>query len=511
MKLKDIHFGSIDAKHDIEGRSPEEIQYFEDTFILPPNVDINDYLLSKKYYISGLKGTGKTALLRYIQIKAEKLGYKTNFILFKSDFDTYERKAFHNSLMAEVPKAPENSDDILDYDYEQAWRMYFYQTIVTLAKNDRLTPFQDNAIWKDFKEIIESSTPKKNSESLSLPRITKGRVELSKSPKLELEFETINDKTTADFSEYCKICDSKYKELTANSSSNLIFIDELEFRHINEKSSIRDIHLVRDLIVTTEKINQTNRKLGYNLSFILAVRTEVLYSVNSLGKEINKPLFDFGDTLAWHKYSADKKKHPLIKIIESRIISSEKRLGIKHHGDVWAKYFHGKFHDKDIREFAIDQTWYRPRDMVRLMGVLIKVFKERDFITQRQFDEARKLYSSESWVELCEELSASLTQEEIEAIARVLGRFKFAFNLKQFREQVNELANIYSEVDKLESSNHQGDLLKKLYDIGVIGNYIKGQRGNKIPQYAARGNPRVLLEEDFIVHPALKPYFSTNL
>lgn len=151
MKLKDIHFGSIDAKHDIEGRSPEEIQYFEDTFILPPNVDINDYLLSKKYYISGLKGTGKTALLRYIQIKAEKLGYKTNFILFKSDFDTYERKAFHNSLMAEVPRAPENSDDILDYDYEQAWRMYFYQTIVTLAKNDRLTPFQDNAIWKDFK------------------------------------------------------------------------------------------------------------------------------------------------------------------------------------------------------------------------------------------------------------------------------------------------------------------------------------------------------------------------
>lgn len=511
MKLKDIHFGSIDAKHDIEGRTPEEVKYFEDTFVLPPNIDINDYLSSKKYYISGLKGTGKTALLRYIQIKAEKAGFNTSFILFKSEFDTYERQTFHNSLIAEIPKPSTNENSKSSYDYEQAWRMYFYQTIIILTKSSKLTPFQDNAIWREFKEIIESSIPQKNNSSLSLPRITKGRVEISKTPKLELDFEVCENKTTVDFAEYCKICDNKYKELTANSSKNIVFIDELEFRHLNEESSTRDIHLVRDLIVTTERINQINRTLGFNLDFILAVRTEVLYSVSSLGKEINKPLFDFGDTLVWHKYSKDKRNHPLIKIIESRIISSEKKHGIKDHGDVWSKYFHGNFHGKDIREFAIDQTWYRPRDMVRLMGVLIKIFKEREYIVQFEFDEARKLYSSESWVELCEELSASLTQEEIEAIARVLGRFKFPFNFRQFKEQVNELASIYSEVDKLESSNHQGDLLKKLYEVGVIGNYITGRKGNKIPQYAARGNPRALLEEDFIVHPALKSFFSTNL
>ena len=92
-----------------------------------------------------------------------------------------------------------------------------------------------------------------------------------------------------------------------------------------------------------------------------------------------------------------------------------------------------------------------------------------------------------------------------------MGRFKYPFNLKQFKDQVDELAGIYSEVDRLERDNHLGDLLKKLYDVGAIGNYIKAKKGNKIPQYAARGNPRALLEEDFIVHPALKPYFSTNL
>ena len=51
MKFKDIHFGSIDAKHDIEGRTPEEVKYFEDTFIVPPNIDEEDYQLPFKLMI----------------------------------------------------------------------------------------------------------------------------------------------------------------------------------------------------------------------------------------------------------------------------------------------------------------------------------------------------------------------------------------------------------------------------------------------------------------------------
>ena len=147
-------FGSIDAKHDIEGRTPEEVEYFENSFVLPPNIEIDDYLGGKKYYVSGLKGTGKTALLRYIQIKAEKIGYKTNFILFKSEFDNYERESFHNSIEAEIPSSPDDIESKSGYDYEQAWRIYFYQTIVILSRSGKLSPFQNNAIWKEFVELI---------------------------------------------------------------------------------------------------------------------------------------------------------------------------------------------------------------------------------------------------------------------------------------------------------------------------------------------------------------------
>lgn len=509
LKISDIYFGSIDAKHEVEGRTPAEIKYFEDSFVLPPNIDINKYFDSKKYYVSGLKGTGKTALLRYIQIKADKEDIKTSFILFKSEFDSYERESLHNSIYAVIPDADQESK--VAYDYEQAWRMYLYQTIVSLTESGRLDVFQSNTIWSEFKELIHAVMPINKGVSISLPKITGGKVTLSKDSKVEIDFELVDKKKSVSFSEYCRICDAKYKELTPSATKNMVFVDELEIRALDDASTNRDIHLVRDLIVSIDRLNQLSRMLSYNLSFILAVRSEVMQSAMSIGKEINKPLFDFGDTLTWGQYSKNKLSHPLLKIIESRIISTEKLHGITNHGDVWIKYFRGNFHGKDFREFALEQTWYRPRDMVRLMEVALKSFSGIDVLYQKNFDESKRLYATESWVEIGEELSASMTSEEIEGLSRVLGRFRNPFTIREFKLQMNELGGIYSEVDSLEKNHKPGDLLKKLYTVGVLGNYITGKRGNKIPQYAARGNTKVLLEEQFIVHPAVKPFFSTNL
>lgn len=509
LKISDIHFGNIDAKHEVDGRSPEEVRYFEECYVLPPNVDINKYFESKKYYVSGLKGTGKTALLRYIQIKAEKEDIRTSFILFKSEFDPYERGVLHNSIEATIPES--DQDTAIAYDYEQAWRMYLYQTIVSLSEAGRLDIFQRNTIWSEFRELINALAPTTTGSAISLPKIKGGKVVLSKDPKIEIDFELVDKKKSVNFSEYCRVCDAKYKELTPSDGKNMIFVDELEIRVLDDASTNRDIHLVRDLIISVNRLNQISRAQAYNLNFILAVRSEVMQSAMSIGKEINKPLFDFGDTLTWSQYSKDKINHPLLKIIEQRIIATEKLHGINNHADIWAKYFKGKFHGKDFREYALEQTWYRPRDLVRLMEVALKSFSGTDSLTQKHFDESRKLYATESWVEISEELSASLTPEEIEGLSRVIGRFRHPFTIIQFREQIAELAGIYSEVEGLEKNHKINDLLKKLYTVGVLGNYIHGRRGNKIPQYAARGNARVLLEEEFIVHPAVKPYFSTNL
>lgn len=99
----------------------------------------------------GLKGTGKTALLRFIQIKADKKNIKTSFILFKSEFDSYERESLHNSIISTTPQPDAASSQ---YDYEQAWRMYIYKTIVSLTLSDKIDAFQKNKIWSEFKDLI---------------------------------------------------------------------------------------------------------------------------------------------------------------------------------------------------------------------------------------------------------------------------------------------------------------------------------------------------------------------
>lgn len=311
MKISEVNFGSIDAKHEVDGRTPEEIRYFEDSYVLPPNINLDDYLDGKKYYISGLKGTGKTALLRFIQIKADKANFKTSFILFKSEFDSYERASLHNSI---ISSTPEPDATINQYDYEQAWRMYIYKTIVSLTLSDKIDAFQKNKIWSEFRDLILAISPGNIASSVSLPKVTAGKVVLSKDPKFEFDFEMVDKKKVVNFSEYCKVCDEKYKELITTDTRNIIFVDELEIRVLDDASTSRDIHLVRDLITTVDRLNQISRKQSFNINFILAVRSEVMQSARSIGKEINKPLFDFGDTLAWSRFSKDKKHHPLGKV-----------------------------------------------------------------------------------------------------------------------------------------------------------------------------------------------------
>ncbi|MGU0936938.1 hypothetical protein ACSETY_14265 [Pseudomonas aeruginosa] len=93
LKLKDIPLGSTDAKNEVLSNSPEEIVRFVNSFVVPPALSIEKFYDKKKYYIVGLKGTGKTALLRYVSLKLEESGDSdSSFVLFKSDVDEDLRK-----------------------------------------------------------------------------------------------------------------------------------------------------------------------------------------------------------------------------------------------------------------------------------------------------------------------------------------------------------------------------------------------------------------------------------
>ena len=164
LKIKDIPFGSTDAKNEVLCNTPEESLRFMNSFVMPPALTIEKYLSRQRYYIVGLKGTGKTALLRYISIKlAEEEQSISSFVLFKTEVDEDLRKDFSHA--ARIQLVTENVDSYDGDDFETVWRWFIYRKIAASIQNNLAKPFLDNGSLATFLALVCSealSKPEKN-------------------------------------------------------------------------------------------------------------------------------------------------------------------------------------------------------------------------------------------------------------------------------------------------------------------------------------------------------------
>ncbi|MFN6755646.1 hypothetical protein ACK4PD_12885 [Proteus mirabilis] len=102
MKISDIYLGTTDVKNELLTNSPEERLKFKKLYVLPPALTVDKYLNHSKYFITGLKGTGKTALLRYISIVLDEQKNTTSkFVLFKSEVSEETKKDFSKASRVE--------------------------------------------------------------------------------------------------------------------------------------------------------------------------------------------------------------------------------------------------------------------------------------------------------------------------------------------------------------------------------------------------------------------------
>ena len=110
----------------------------------------------------------------------------------------------------------------------------------------------------------------------------------------------------------------------------------------------------------------------YNVHIIAAIRNEVYINVLSKGLEINKTTHDFGTQISWQQKGGDIKEHPLLKMLEKRILYSERMAGIESSQNVWKDYFTPTIGRSKIiiRNYILDQTWYKPRDIIRMFSII---------------------------------------------------------------------------------------------------------------------------------------------
>lgn len=512
LKLKDIYLGSTDAKNEMLSNSPEELRRFVDSFVVPPALAIDKFTDRSKYYVVGLKGTGKTALLRYISIKLEdEFSSISTFVLFKSEVDEDLRKDF--SKAARVQVVSENSDAFEGDDVEAVWRWFIYRKIAAIIQEKKVDAFQDNLNLAKFIAVVSSEVltqPEKVGLMRLVPNIRKGTIEISKAPKLGLEFDwDENGKARVNFNDLVRQADTAFNALDPSTQRLNIFFDELELNYGTNKQYQRDARLVRDLIVSIEKVNATSKRLGFPLCLYAAIRSEVLVSVEALGKEINKPIADFGSIIHWNRPGLSAAQQPLLNIIEQRINNARVEGGLVALSslELWRDYFPQSIHRQMPQVYVLHNSWYRPRDVVRLLiSVQDQYPDERSFILQG-LEAVRKAYSTASWVELTEELKAKYKAGEVDGIKYIFYGFKQICSLSDLINRADAVSVDHKETRDLLARVSIREIVKDLFRIGIIGNI--GSRGAHM-RFSFRGDDEVLFDQDVFVHNALCAHLSIN-
>ena len=279
----------------------------------------------------------------------------------------------------------------------------------------------------------------------------------------------------------------------------------------NAEEYERDIIMIRDLIIAIERFNAISKNCHDNVRIIGAVRNEVINSVKTKGKEINKAIESYGIPIDWTQYSESSLEHPLIKLLINYFRISDELMGNVPDESDEQEYY--KWVGKHIfsypsEEIIRNHTLYRPRHVVRLLNISKIRCANHPKIEERTFNQIKRQYSLECWNEITEELSLSYTPKELEYIKEWLTGMPWKTTYDAMREKAGAHWSQNPSAERLWVKFD--DLMRDLYQSGVIGNYRKVP-GRRRPSHRwyFRGDETLLKEQNIQIHKIFQTVLST--
>ena len=515
LKIKDLFLGKTDAYNEFVSFGKETCR---NVFFEFPNIDIQRVLNGNYYYFCGDKGTGKTMLLKYIETivqEGEDQAF-TSFIRFKKDVDDEQRnqiKHLGTTIASEETIEDYRSIDAA-IDCSLAWQVYLIKTVIFTLEYAESGVFERNDTWKQLLGLLHEVYHTKNRAKMCavIPKAKRGSVEINVANViklgLELEWEG-KENNKIPFHQLARIVIDLYSRLSVSdetiyTKSFYVFIDELELSFKKNRQYERDIILIRDLILAIQSLSEITREKGYHVFFLSGIRNEVYRAVNSMGMEINKPIHDFGIQLSWQHKGGDIKEHPLLQMLRKRIEYSEQIKKLEPTTDIWASYFCKEVNNKNTFNYIINQTWDKPRDIIRLFTAIQMQHGDEEFFDQKIFDSIRQQYSIESWEELVEALCVQYSPNEIDGIRHVLTGISLPFGKNDFSNRITFLSDCYKDVETLKCYKVD-EILCDLYDVGVIGNY------GVVPRFVFLGDRDLDPASPMTIHYPLIKFFRSYI
>lgn len=516
MRIGEMFLGYIDANSEIYEMDSDA---FVELFCDNPSFDLNRIMKGSAYYICGDKGTGKTMFLRYAELKAKEESFPTKFVRYKKDISDHEKSQLRQA--GEAARDKLNSDEYVegcqgkDYqkiDYVLGWQLYLINTIVDLIESTESSLFDRASVeWNLLTDLLKDAYGKTEVSFFKrlLPKLDKGQLSIqTKHAKLVCDFKPKNqsDRCSVKFSELAHGIINIYQRLPRTSSDVpiFVFIDEIELAYRNKSQYEKEAELIGDLIIAVDDMNRYAKENNYPIRVVMALRNEVSQAIRNNGREINKPIEDYGMRIDWKCAASELDNSPLLKIVETRIgYNLDKKYSTK---SIWKDYFPDSVDDTPIKAYFLNQTWQKPRDVVRLLKELQNKCSSDTRFTKEAFYYIRPDYSQGAWNEIAEELSATFRAEEIDAMKKILTGITIEFGLDDFIRKIEKESELYPNVEALSKKRRAPELINILFRAGIIINLPVGGKKRSF----ALGAIEPDVHGVFVVHYPLRSVFDVR-
>ena len=508
IKIRHLYAGKPDAKDEVDFEGLEE---FVKTFVVAETFNIESLINGNNCFITGFKGTGKTALLFFLDnyIKEQDINSCSSFVFFKEEFSDTRREELESISRRILSSVSIEKDALVNNsEFEYIWRWLLFKRIVADNETYNGQLFHDNEEWQSFYKTVDRIKAPSDRKKYIIPRKFKISVPYSDpstqttiSPEVEINLQDPNDENYQQFISIIDKAESAFANLQRTDIPYYIFIDELEAYYGEERVFKRDLCLIRDLIFTVKRLNAiiASAKMDHT-KIMCSVRSEVLNAISRfiVTKELNKVTSGFSLPLTWNYSNTNSYVHPIIQIVLKRIASCEGcDMSNINYKDIYQRWFPEKIHNIEPANYLLNNSWCKPRDMVRFLTVSQNsIFSTNTSFTQAVFSGIIKRYSEDSLIEIKEELRALYDPKQIETIVTCFVGFKTSFSIKQLKQRIQS----YFKGTILDCDFIQ--ILNDLYRLGFLGNFLPI---TKIYRWQHKGDDGLILTDEWrlVVHYAL--------
>lgn len=446
-KLSERYFGELEAFD--EATLHEE--FFENTFVAPSSLSMDSLRNNRKFIIVGRKGTGKTAVQMRLSDQLKKKGFFTHHFRFFYDLrsDDYAEIAKTQSEVSYASVINQRSL-FLHYDFRDVWERVFFQriakTLIDEGHRNKFTEFVSpghSLISNIFDGISKTLTVKVQANMGAI------------AGELGFDLSKLANNSEISLKNFNAIC-RELLRVNCVQFQLYFFIDELVFSRLDAKEDEITLRaaMVRDIIRSAWELNSYCSRQNMEFHFICSIRPEVRNLINDLDSEAGKYLDGKDVELNWITSSGDERSL-IYDVLVRKIEYSAKNT-------VFYNFFANSIHfdrkELSIEQFLRDNTWGRPRDVVRLLMAIQKKNPNAENMSEVEIKKGLSEYSRMSLKELVDELGVTFGHSILDAI-------RFGVRKKIYSSQ-DELWNALN-LNKLGISKER--LMKEIFDLGLIG------------------------------------------